>query len=74
MIGLGNTITGEWNMMVKNVTKIQPTVDPINPNIPPIGDYGKIVGASKAGIAPGKNLSEIPLKAGTIEPINIRTP
>ena len=74
MIGDGKTITGEWKIMVKNVTKIQPTVEPKKPNIPPIGEYGKIVGASNAGIAPGKNLSEIPLKAGTIEPINIRTP
>ena len=38
MIGDGKTITGEWKMMVRKVTRIQPTVEPKNPNMPPIGE------------------------------------
>ena len=38
------------------------------------GAYGNTTGQSKAGFAFGTNLSEIPLNAGTISAITIRTP
>lgn len=39
-----------------------------------LGANGKTVGASSAGFAPFTNRSAIPLNAGTISPMAIRTP
>src|SRR5690606_34867936 len=51
-----------------------PTNAPRNPKITAFGANGNTTGLSSAGFAPGTILVAIPLKAGTISPMNIRTP
>ena len=46
----------------------------MKPIIRAFGAQSKITRQSRAGIAPGTTFSAIPLNAGTISPINIRTP
>ena len=53
------------------VEVITATMKPINNEL---GPYPNNTGQSNAGIAPGTNFSAIPLNAGTISAINIRTP
>ena len=56
----------------------KPIIPPIKEVKKPIntafGAYGNKIGQSKAGFALGTSFSEIPLNAGTISAINIRTP
>ena len=57
--------------MIVIVDVIMATMKPI---ISALGAQLKITGQSSAGIAPGTTFSAIPLKAGTISAISIRTP
>ena len=68
-------ITTVGNMpAVSRIVIMEVTIATKKPITRAFGAYGKITGTSSAGIAFGTNLSAIPLKAGTISAINIRTP
>ncbi|CAK8738722.1 hypothetical protein SODG_002325 [Sodalis praecaptivus] len=52
----------------------EPANAPINPKTTALGAKLKIIGQSSAGRAPGTSRVPMPLNAGTISPINMRTP
>ena len=59
---------------VRIMVMVEVIMATIKPMIRAFGAQSKITGQSRAGIAPGTTFSAIPLNAGTISPINIRTP
>ena len=59
---------------VRIMVMVEVIIATINPIISALGAKLKITGQSRAGIAPGTSFSAIPLKAGTISEISIRTP
>src|SRR5699024_11530292 len=69
--GNGTTVP---NKVETNIPITIPTIDVTNPINRALGAYGKNIGTSNAGFAPGTNFNAIPLNAGTISPKNILTP
>lgn len=68
------TMTVKPNKGRRKIDTMPPAKLHKKPMITAFGANGKTVGASSAGFAPLTKRSAIPLKAGTISPIAIRTP